>query len=152
LTREELLRYATIVAAGNETTTQLIGWAGKVLAQHLSQRRELADDPELIPNAIEELLRLESTTRHLGRFVVRDHRRFPPDGELFDIHRKARSHIAFGVGAHYCLGAALARLEVRIVLEEVLARFPEWDIEVSNAAMSTTSTLWGWEQLPAIIT
>lgn len=177
LTREELLRYINMIAAaGNETTTRLIGWAGKVLAEHPGQRRELANDPALIPNAIEELLRLESTTPHLGRVVVRDveyygqkvpagsvmmflvgsanrdHRRFPPDGDIFDIHRKARSHIAFGLGAHYCLGAALARLEVRVVLEEILDRFPEWDIDLSKAAMATTSTVRGWERLPAVIT
>jgi cytochrome P450 len=82
----------------------------------------------------------------------RDHRGFPPDGDIFDIHRKARSHIAFGLGAHYCLGAALARLEIRVVLEEVLDRFPEWDIDLSNATMATISTVRGWRRLPAVIT
>jgi cytochrome P450 len=176
LTREELLTHiGLLTVAGTETTTRLIGWAGKVLAEHPSQRRELVDNLALIPNAIEELLRLESPAPHLGRFATRDveyygqkvpagsvmmlllasanrdHRRFPPEGDIFDIHRKLRSHIAFGAGLHYCLGAALVRLEVRVVLEEVLDRFPEWDIDLSNAAMSTTSTVRGWERLPTVI-
>jgi cytochrome P450 len=73
LRREEALLYATVVAgAGNETTTRLIGWAGKVLAEHPDQRRELVEDPSLIPNAIEELLRYESPGPHLARFLPED--------------------------------------------------------------------------------
>jgi cytochrome P450 len=176
LTREELLMYVSVVAAaGNETTTRLLGWAAKVLAEHPDQRRELVADPSLIPGAIEELLRLEAPAPHVGRYVAsdveyygqvvpegsvmmflvgaanRDHRQFPPDGDVFDIHRNARSHISFGVGAHYCLGAALARLEGRVAIEEVLARFPEWDVDLSRATMSTTSTVRGWETMPAVI-
>ena len=175
LTRDEILMYINVVsAAGNETTTRLIGWAAKVLAQHPDQRRELVADPTLIPNAVEELLRLEPPAPHVARYVTRDveyhgrrvpagsvmmflvgaanrdHRQFPPDGDVFDIHRRARSHIAFGVGAHYCLGAALARLEGRIALEEILARFPEWDVDLPNAVMSTTSTVRGWDRMPVL--
>ena len=65
--------------------------------------------------------------------AVRDHRQFPPDGEVFDIHREARQHLAFSVGTHYCLGSALARLEGRIALEEILKRFPEWEVDLANA-------------------
>src|SRR5438045_5068670 len=73
LTREEVLTYVNVVAgAGNETTTRLIGWAGKVLADHPDQRRELVEDRSLIPNAIEELLRYEPPAPHLGRYVARD--------------------------------------------------------------------------------
>lgn len=175
LTRDEILMYINVVsAAGNETTTRLIGWAAKVLAQHPDQRRELVADPSLIPNAVEELLRLEPPAPHVARYVTRDveyhgrrvpagsvmmflvgaanrdHRQFPPDGDVFDIHRRARSHIAFGVGAHYCLGAALARLEGRIALEEILVRFPEWDVDLPNAVMSTTSTVRGWDRMPVL--
>jgi cytochrome P450 len=172
LTREEVLSYTQLIAAaGNETTTRLIGWAGKVLAEHPDQRRELAEDPSLIPNAVEELLRYESPApvqaryvthdvEHYGRLMPegsvvllltasanRDERRFP-DADSFDIHRTIRHHLAFGYGIHFCLGAALARLEGRVALEEVLKRFPEWEVDWDNAVQAHTSTVRGWERLP----
>ena len=152
LTREEILVYLNVVAgAGNETTTRLIGWAGKVLAEHPEQRRELVDNPALIPQAIEELLRFEPPAPHMARYVTRDvslydqtvpegsvmlmligaacrdERQFGPDAGEFNIHRAARPHLTFSVGAHFCLGSALARLEGRVALEEILKRFPEWE-------------------------
>ena len=176
LTRQELLTYLNVVAgAGNETTTRLIGWAGKVLAEHPDQRRELVENPTLIPQAIEELLRFEPPAPHVARYVtrdvefhgqtvpegsvmmmligaaVRDHRQFPPDGDVFDIHREVRQHLAFSVGTHYCLGSALARLEGRVALEEILKRFPEWDVDMTNASLSPTSTVRGWESMPAVL-
>ncbi len=176
LTRQELLTYLNVVAgAGNETTTRLIGWAGKVLAEHPDQRRELAENPTLIPQAIEELLRYEPPAPHVARYVtrdvefygrtvpqgsammmligaaVRDHRQFPPDGDVFDIHREARQHLAFSVGTHYCLGSALARLEGRVALEEILKRFPDWDVDMTSATLSPTSTVRGWESMPAVL-
>ena len=172
LTREEVLTYVNVVAgAGNETTTRLIGWAGKVLADHPDQRRELVEDLSLVPNAIEELLRYEPPAPHVGRYVAsdvehhgqtvpegsamlflvgsanRDDRRYP-DGDRFDIHRTVGQHLAFGYGTHYCLGAALARLEGRVALEEVLKRFPEWEVDLDNAKLASTSTVRGWETLP----
>ncbi|WP_442943483.1 cytochrome P450 [Nocardia sp. NBC_00565] len=174
LTRDELLIYVNVVAgAGNETTTRLIGWAGKVLAEHPDQRRELVENPQLIPNAVEELLRFEPPAPHVARYVTRDvelhgrtvpegsvmmmligaanrdHRQFAPDGDVFDIHRDTRQHLTFSVGTHYCLGSALARLEGRIALEEILARFPEWEVDMANTKLSPTSTVRGWETLPA---
>jgi cytochrome P450 len=176
LTRDEILLYVNVVAgAGNETTTRLIGWAAKVLAEHPDQRRQLAEDKSLIPQAIEELLRFEPPAPHVARYVSRDveyygrtvpagsvmmmligaanrdHRRFPPDGDVFDIHREAAQHLAFSVGTHYCLGSALARLEGRVALEEILKRFPEWDVDMANASLSPTSTVRGWESMPAVI-
>ncbi|OBG59640.1 MULTISPECIES: cytochrome P450 [unclassified Mycobacterium] len=176
LTREELLICITLVAAGGaETTTRLIGWAGKVLAEHPEQRRELVADRSLIAGAIEELLRFEPPAPHIARTLTRDvdyygqhvpagsimmllagaanrdHRQFPPDGDVFDLHRKAGAHVGFGVGVHYCLGASLARMEGRVALDEVLNRFPEWDIDMSAARMTTTSTVRGWETLPAVL-
>lgn len=176
LTRDELLLYVSVVAgAGNETTTRLIGWTGKVLAEHPDQRRQLVEDPSLIPRALEELLRYEPPAPHAARYVTRnveyygqtvpegsvmmmligaanrDHRQFPPDGDVFDIHREARQHLTFSVGTHYCLGSALARLEGRIALEEVLKRFPEWDVDLTDARLSPTSTVRGWDNMPAII-
>jgi cytochrome P450 len=81
----------------------------------------------------------------------RDHRQFPPDGDVFDIHRKAATHLGFGVGVHYCVGASLARMEARVAIDEILNRFHEWDIDMSRARMVTTSTVRGWETLPAIV-
>ncbi len=172
LRRDELLTYITVVSgAGNETTTRLIGWAGKVLAEHPDQRRQLVEDPSLIPGAIEELLRFEPPAPYVGRYVAhdtevageplpagsallcllgaanRDDRKYA-DGDVFDIHRDVRSHLTFGYGPHFCLGAALARLEGRVALDEVLKRFPEWDVDWSGAALAPTSTVRGWETLP----
>jgi cytochrome P450 len=176
LTRDELLLYVNVVAgAGNETTTRLIGWAGKVLAEHSDQRRALVENPALIPQAVEELLRYEPPAPHVARYVTRDidyygqtvpqgsvmmmligaachdHRQYPPDGDVFDIHREVRQHLAFSMGTHYCLGSALARLEGRIALEEILKRFPEWEVDLSNAHLSPTSTVRGWDSMPAFI-
>jgi cytochrome P450 len=175
LTRAELLTYLNVISgAGNETTTRLIGWAGKILADHPDQRRELVDDPSLVPNAIEEILRFEPPAPHVGRYVARDvelhgrtvpegsamlflvgsanrdDRRYP-DGDRFDIHRTIGQQLTFGYGIHYCLGAALARLEGRVALEEVLKRFPEWEVDRANARLAPTSTVRGWETLPVFI-
>jgi len=176
LRREELLVYLEVVAgAGNETTTRLIGWTAKVLADHPDQRAELVKDRSLIPNAIEEILRFESPAHHVGRYVTRedvvvhgetvpagsvmlfllasanrDDRRFG-DGDTFDIRRSEGRHLTFGNGIHLCMGAALARLEGCIALDEVLARFPEWEIDLADARLSPTSTVRGWETLPARI-
>jgi len=172
LTRTEVLNYVNLVAAaGNETTTRLIGWAGKLLAEHPDQRREVVEDRSLVPNTIEELLRYESPSPVQARYVTkdvehygeavpegsvmllltaaanRDEREFP-DGERFDIHRKIGHHVAFGYGVHFCLGAALARLEGRIALDEVLQRFPTWEVDWDNAVQARTSTVRGWESLP----
>ena len=172
LTRAELLTYLNVISgAGNETTTRLIGWAGKILADHPDQRRELVDDPSLVPNAIEEILRFEPPAPHVGRYVARDvelhgrtvpegsamlflvgsanrdDRRYP-DGDRFDIHRTIGQQLTFGYGIHYCLGAALARLEGRVALEEVLKRFPEWEVDRAHARLAPTSTVRGWETLP----
>jgi cytochrome P450 len=174
LTREELLGYVNLLAAaGNETTTRLIGWTGKVLAEHPDQRREVVEDRSLVPNAIEELLRFEppspvqaravtTDVEHHGQVVPegsamlllnasgnRDERKFP-DADRFDVHRRIDHHLAFGYGIHFCLGAALARLEGRVALDEVLKRFPSWEIDEDNAVQARTSTVRGWESLPVV--
>ncbi|WP_280463425.1 cytochrome P450 [Nocardia carnea] len=174
LTRDEILTYINVVSgAGNETTTRLIGWAGKVLAEHPDQRRELVRNPSLIPAAVEELLRFEPPAPHVARYVTRDieyhghtvpegsammlligaanrdYRHFTPDGDVFDIHRESKPHLAFSVGTHFCMGSALARLEGRVALEEILKRFPEWEVDLSQAKLSPTSTVRGWESMPA---
>jgi cytochrome P450 len=172
LTRDEVLGVVNLIAAaGNETTTRLIGWTGKVLAEHPEQRRMLVEDRGLVPGAIEELLRFEAPSPVQARYVThdveheghvipagsailllngsgnRDDRKFP-DGDSFDITRKIDHHLAFGYGLHFCLGAALARLEGRVALDEVLQRFPTWEVDWDNAQQARTSTVRGWEKLP----
>jgi cytochrome P450 len=172
LSREEVINYVNLIAAaGNETTTRLIGWSGKVLAEHPDQRRALVEDRSLVPNAIEELLRFEAPSPVQSRYVTtdvechdqvvpagsvmvmltgsanRDDRKFS-NGDTFDIHRKIDHHLSFGYGIHFCLGAALARLEGRIALDEVLQRFPEWEVDWDGAVQARTSTVRGWERLP----
>jgi cytochrome P450 len=80
----------------------------------------------------------------------RDHRAFPPDGDVFDIHRRIDHHLTFGYGIHFCLGAALARLEGRIALDEVLARFPDWEVDRDNAELDS-SLVRGWRSLPTTL-
>lgn len=176
MSRDELLMYLIVIAtAGAETTTRLIGWAGKTLADYPEQRAQLAADPSLIPQAIEEILRWEPPALQIARYVNRDveyygrkvpegsamlmligaanrdHRRFPPDGDVFDIHREQRSHMTFGAGTHFCMGNALARLEGRIALEEILKRFPEWEVDWSGARPSQTTAVRGWEAMPTFV-
>jgi cytochrome P450 len=175
LERQELLTYIEVISgAGNETTNRLIGWAAKVLAEHPDQRRQVVEDRSLVPSTIEEILRFEPPAHHTARVTSnaveireqrlpedsvvivlvgsanRDDRRFP-DGDRFDIHRKGPQLLTFGQGIHFCLGAALARLEGRIALDELLSRFPEWDVDLAGARLSPTSTVRGWETLPVIV-
>ncbi len=175
LGRQELLTYIEVISgAGNETTNRLIGWSAKVLAEHPDQRREVVEDRSLLPHAIEEILRFEPPAHHMARSVAtdvevqgrtvpegsvmiflvgsanHDERRFP-DGDAFDIHRDHSGILTFGHGVHFCLGAALARLEGRIVLDELLSRFPEWEVDLAAAKLSPTSTVRGWETLPVVL-
>jgi cytochrome P450 len=174
LTREELITFFNVLAgAGNETTNRLIGWTGKTLSEHPEQRRQLADNPALIPTALEEVLRLEPPAPHVGRYVSSDaefcgqkvpagsvmlmligaanhDERVFPDPDRFDIGREKKlTHLAFGSGIHTCIGNVLARLEGRVVFEELLKRIPEWDVDLDNARLLCTSTIRGWDKLPA---
>ncbi|WP_067899859.1 cytochrome P450 [Nocardia vaccinii] len=174
LRRDELLMFMNVVAvAGAETTTRLIGWSGKLLSEHPDQRRRLAADRTLLPGAIEEILRFEPPALQAARYVTddvrfhgrtvprgsailtligaanRDERQFGPDAEVFDITREPRQHLSFGVGAHFCLGNALARLEARIALEEIMNRFPDWEVDLDRAIFSSSSAVRGWDSMPA---
>ena len=174
LTREQILIFINLLAgAGNETTTRLIGWAGKVLSDHPDQRTELVKNPALIPGAIEEILRYEPPGPSVARYVQRDvevhgqkvsegsvmlmlvasanrdQERYP-DGDRFDVRRQGPPHITFGRGVHACLGSALARVEGRVALQELLKRFPEWTVDLDNAKLSSTSTVRGWDNLPVL--
>ncbi len=173
LSRTEVLSYTAMIAgAGNETTARLIGFMGQLLSDHPDQRRELAADQSLIPGAIEETLRYEPPSPVQARYVARDaehHGRVVPEGSFmlllngsanrdehqfpdpdrFDIHRQA-AHLSFGQGLHFCLGSALARLEARVAFEEVLKRWPDWEVDYANAERAHTASVRGWARLPVV--
>lgn len=172
LERSEVLTYiSTIMGAGSETTTRLIGFIGQLLSDHADQRRELAEDPSLIPSAIEEVLRYEAPSPVQARYVAHDTRHYDrtvPEGSVmllingsanrdedryeqpdqFDIHRSAAGHLSFGQGLHFCLGASLARMEARVALEEVLIRWPDWEVDYDRAVKAHTASVRGWGRLP----
>jgi cytochrome P450 len=171
LQRTEVLAYTAMIAgAGNETTARLIGFMGQLLGEHADQRRELVEDPSLIASAVEETLRYEPPSPVQARYVARDvelynhtvtegsymlllngsanrdETRFD-DPDRYDIHRTG-AHLSFGQGLHFCLGAALARLEGRIAFEEVLKRWADWEVDYDNASRARTSSVRGWARLP----
>ena len=152
----QMLGFAfTMVAGGNDTTTGLLGVALQLLTEHPDQRRLLVEDPALVPDAVEEFLRLASPVQGLARTTTRevtlhgqvvpagarvlllyaaanrDPREFGPDAEELDVRRGPRRIVAFGHGAHHCLGAAAARLAARVVLEELLAAMPDFEVDAA---------------------
>ncbi len=172
LTTDQAVNFALLIgSAGTETVARLLGWAALTLDDNPGQRAELAADAGLIPNAVEELLRYEAPSPVQSRWCTadvavhgqtipanskvvmvtgsagRDERAFP-DADRFDIHRKIDHHLSFGYGIHFCLGAALARTEGRIALEETLKRFPEWSVDRAKAVPLFTSTVRGYTKLP----
>jgi cytochrome P450 len=175
LTRKEVLHYTQVVAgAGNETTGRLIGWLAKVLAEHPDQRRQIVEDRNLLNRTVDETLRFEPTGPHVARYILKDFECYGttvPAGsamlllfgaanrdparyenpDTFDIHRDNKAHLTFGKGLHYCLGANLARLEGRVALDELLNRFPEWDIDYETMEPAPTSTVRGWERLRILL-
>jgi len=153
LSQEELLGFCfLLVVGGNDTTTNLIANGAVLLARHPEQREEILRDPALLPGAIEEMLRYDSPTQALPRIATRDvelHGKTIPAGdevmllwgsanhdervfadpERFDIHRSPNRHLALGHGAHFCMGAHLARMEARVAFEELLARMPHYALD-----------------------
>ena len=172
LTRRETVDFAMLlVMAGTETVGRLLGWAALLLDEHPDQRADLVADPSLIPRAVEEVLRFEGPSPVQARFTTedvtlhgvtiparsvvllltssagRDERQYGPDADVFDLHREPRHHVSFGYGVHFCLGASLARLESRVALEELLARFPTWSVDRDRSVRAHTSTVRGWSRL-----
>jgi cytochrome P450 len=172
LSDDDAARFALlIIAAGTETVARLLGWAAVVLDQHPDQRAALVADRAAVPNAIEELMRYEAPSPVQGRWLTRDvelhgttipansrvllltgaagrDERCYPDADRFDIHRRFDRHVSFGYGIHFCLGAALARLETRIALDEVFDRMPNWTVDHDRARRLHTSTVRGWINVP----
>jgi cytochrome P450 len=153
LSRAEVQGFCmTLMVAGNETTRSLVSGGMVELAAHPEQRSRLAEEPQHIPAAVEEMLRWVSpimamartTTRETtlgdtdlgtGEFVLlaygaanRDDEVFGKDADAFDVARTPNPHVSFGFGEHFCIGASLARMEARILLEEVLARWPGYQL------------------------
>jgi cytochrome P450 len=172
LTDEELLGFcALLLLAGTETTSNLIGNAAVVLAQHPDSRHRLAGDHTLLGPAIEELLRYDSPVQGLCRTVTRDvtlhnttmsrgesvlllfgsanrDERVFPDPDVFDIDRKPEHQVAFGKGIHFCLGASLARMEARIALTALLQRVPNWEVDLDSARRLRSGPIRGFASLP----
>ena len=168
---EAMSMISLISAAGNETVARHLGWVATVYADWPAERRKLVENPSLVPNAVEELLRFEAPSPTQGRYVMRDveihgtvvpagskmalltgsagrDERHYPDADRFDVERKLDRHVTLGYGAHYCLGAALARLEGRVGLEETLKRFPEWDVDRDRVQLVETNTVRGPPSCP----
>ena len=172
LRRDELLTFLLLIAgAGSDTTVNAISWIGSLLSDHPDQRRMLLDDPALVPNAVEEVLRYEAIPYHVARTTTtavelhgqtipagsivivlpgsanRDERHHS-DPDRFDITRKPGQMFTFSFGPHFCLGASLARLEARLALEAVLRHFPEWNVDYSGAKLTGGIDTRGWDHLP----
>ena len=162
--------FMLLQSAGSETTARLAGWSAVLLARHPDQRAVLLDDRTVISNAVEELLRYEAPSPIQGRLVTRDvecygvtvpagskmallngsagrDEREYPDPDRFDVRRNMDRHLTLGYGTHFCLGAALARLEGRVIIDEMLNRYPQWDVDESRVEMVHTTTVRG----PAIV-
>jgi hypothetical protein len=173
LTEEELLGFCVLfVIAGHETTTKMVANAVELLSRHPEQRAALVADADLVPGAVEEVLRFHNSTQYMHRTLTRDlrlhgetlragdsvllligaanhdQREFGPTAEAFDISRRPDRHLAFGYGAHFCLGAALARMEGKVALEQIHRRIPDYDVDHDAKVRFHSSNVTGWTHLP----
>jgi cytochrome P450 len=170
---ELAFRFLELAFAGHETVAKLIPNGVIALAWYPDQRRELVADAGLVAGAVEEMLRWDPPSHYQGRWTTRDlelhgatipadsrvilvtgsaghdERRYP-EPELFDLHRDVDRHLSFGFGAHLCLGAALARLETRVAFEELLARFPDYNVDETSAVRQYSSNVRGLAHLQIV--
>ncbi len=167
-------QFQLLATAGHETVTNLIGNGTVALWWHPQQRAELVQDPSLIPGAVDEMLRWDNPAPPNGRWTTRDVElhgvTIPKDSrvmlyhasanhdercyenpELFDIHRVFHRPVVFGFGIHRCLGANLARLEGQVAFEELLARFPNYDIDEAGVVRPAAQLMRGLDHLPLIL-
>jgi cytochrome P450 len=177
LTEQELLGFCVLfVIAGHETTTKMVANSIEILSRHPEQRDRLVADPSLIPGAVEEVLRFHNSTQYMHRTLTRDlelhgeqlhagdsvllllgaanhdEREFGPTAEEFDITRRPDRHLAFGYGAHFCLGAALARIEGKVALEQIHRRIPDYAVDHEHKVRFHSSNVTGWTHLPITFT
>tara|TARA_B100000953_G_scaffold276521_1_gene250688 strand:- start:5468 stop:6643 length:1176 start_codon:yes stop_codon:yes gene_type:complete len=151
----------TMIAGGNDTTTGLLGGSAVLLTENPDQRKLLLEDLRLLPEAIEELLRMTSPVQGLSRVLLedfelhgekissgsrvligygsgnRDEREFGKDSEKLNIRRKIKRTLGFGSGAHLCLGASVARLQSSIALKGILRNFPDFYVDESSSTYAT---------------
>jgi len=173
LSEDELLGFCLLLlVAGHETTTNLLSNGAVLLAEHTGVRERLRNNRELVPSAVEELLRYDSPVQGIGRTLTRpvelhgqrmesgdsvlllfgsanrDDHAFP-DAEIFDITRRPERHVALGRGIHFCLGASLARMETRIALDVLLDRRAfAWDVDLCGAERLRSGPIRGFASLP----
>jgi cytochrome P450 len=176
LRRSELVTFVmTLLVAGNETTRHLLSTGLVTLADHPDQRGALAADPGLTPTAVEELLRWVTPIQQFARTATgdtdvggeavaegdylvllyasgnRDEAVFGPTAAGFDAGRPIEApNLAFGFGEHLCLGAALARLEARVVVDEILARHPHYEI-AGDIEWVASSLVRGPARVPVVL-
>lgn len=176
LSKEELFMFLlTLLVAGNETTRTLLSGTAAVLHEHPDQRAALASDVSLVPGGVEECLRWVTPVHAFCRTATedtvvadvpiaagdylcmlyasgnRDERVFGEDAARFEVRRPANPmHVAFGFGEHVCLGASLARLEARIFVEELLERFPRYEV-AGRAERVRSTTVAGIRSLPVVL-
>jgi cytochrome P450 family 142 subfamily A polypeptide 1 len=161
LSEEDLIQEGLLIlVGGNETTRHVLTGGCEALLRHPDQRRWLAEDPARIPAAVEEMLRWVTPIQNMNRTATadvvlrgrtiragdkvlllypsanRDERVFA-EPFRFDVRRDPNPHLAFGIGAHFCLGASLARLELRVLFEELLAMLPDLEL-VSDAPLAAS--------------
>jgi cytochrome P450 len=172
LTNAEVVAFCTLLAtAGAETTAKLIGNALVFFGCDERLRREVWSDPSLLPGAIEEVLRYDAPSQFQGRVVTRDvalhgvtiprgarvalvtgaacrdEREFP-EPDRIDIRRRPARQIYFGYGQHVCIGKSLARLETRVALEEVRARFPDYEVDEAGLTRTYQAHVRGFQNVP----
>jgi cytochrome P450 len=176
LNRVEIMGFCmTLLVAGNETTRTLISGGMEALHQEPDQRADLAHDLSLLPTAVEELLRWVTPIQAFGRTAVadveiggerisageflimlyasgnRDEAAFGSTASRLDVRRPVvPTHLAFGFGEHLCLGAALARLEARIFFEELLVRFPTYEL-VGEVEYVRSTLVRGAARMPLLL-
>jgi cytochrome P450 len=175
LTDWDILGFCFVmVAGGNDTTGNLISHGVMLLDGDHAARERLVADPALIPHALVEFLRLESSVQGLARMTTapvtlhgveipagvkvlmlygsgnRDEREFGADADRLDISRDIPRHLAFSTGAHFCVGSHFARLQARVAFEELLARQPTIGVDVRAGTRLHSSFTRGWVSLPAV--
>jgi len=177
LTEAELLGFCVLfVIAGHETTTKMVANAVELLSRHPEQKAAFLADLSQAPHVVEEVVRFHNSTQYMHRTLTRDlqmhgqqmrtgdsvllmigaanhdPREFGDTAEEFDIRRRPERHLGFGYGAHFCLGAALARMEGVVALEEIHRRMPDYEVDHDNTVRFHSGNVTGWTSVPITFT